>query len=60
MLMFSEYTKRKLTLKRPQKGKGAIREIVEPGKDFIMMFRMKENNFPKSMTLPTPKITNAP
>ena len=58
MLWFREYTERRLMLKKPYKGQGVIKTMVEPGKELIVLFRMKAYSYPASITLPTPKIYN--
>ena len=58
LLMFREYIERRLSLKKPYKGQGVIKTMVEPGKELIVLFRMKAHSYPTSITLPTPKIYN--
>lgn len=53
-----EYTDRRLILKKPYKGQGTIKTMVEPGKELIILYRMKSQNYPSNLTLPNPKIYN--
>lgn len=53
-----DYTDRRLVLKRPYKGQGNIKTMVEPGKELIILYRLKSQNYPSNMTLPNPKIYN--
>jgi hypothetical protein len=45
-------------LKKPYRGQGVIKTSVEAGKELIVLFRLKSQNYPTSLTLPTPKIYN--
>ena len=53
-----EFTDRRLVLKKPYKGQGNIKTMVEPGKELIILYRLKSQNYPTNMSLPNPKIYN--
>jgi hypothetical protein len=57
-VLFREYTDKRFLLKKPYRGKGVIKTSVEAGKELIVLFRIKSQNFPTSISLPTPKLYN--
>jgi len=47
-----------MVLKKPYRGKGVIKATVHPGKEVIVLFLIKSQSLPHSVTLPTPKMFN--
>ena len=45
-------------LKKPYRGRGVIKTSVEAGKELIVLFKLKSQTYPASITLPAPKIYN--
>ena len=58
MILLRDYIERRFVLKKPYKGKGVIKTSVAPGKELIILFHIKSQNLPQSVSLPNPKIYN--
>jgi hypothetical protein len=46
-----------LELLAPYKGKGQFKVVAEPGKELIVMFKMKPGQMSGSFSLPIPKMS---
>lgn len=54
----NEYSERRVILKKPYRGRGLIRSSIEPGEEWILIFRVRGQKLPAYLPLPTPKIYN--
>ena len=58
MVVFRDYTEKRFVLKKPYKGRGIIKTSVSPGNELIILFHIKSQSLPQTVTLPNPKIYN--
>jgi hypothetical protein len=56
-IYFRDYTTINLDLLPPYKGKGQFKVVAEPGKELIVMFKMKPGQMAGSFSLPIPRMS---